>query len=113
MAFFRLFGKTPKLDWEETKMKKTVTALTLSAALALTLTACGSGSGGGSTAPEESAATGLEDGVFTVAMECNYAPFNWTQSDDSNGAVPISGGSDYAYGYDVKIPNEIADPADC
>ncbi|WP_300296269.1 transporter substrate-binding domain-containing protein [uncultured Intestinimonas sp.] len=95
-------------------MKKTVTALTLSAALALALTACGSGSGGGSTAPEESAATtGLEDGVFTVAMECNYAPFNWTQSDDSNGAVPISGGSDYAYGYDVMFAKEIAEAADC
>ena len=94
-------------------MRKTVTALTLSAALALALTACGSGTGGGSTAPEESAATGLEDGVFTVGMECAYAPFNWTQSDSSNGAVPISGSSDYAYGYDVMFAKEIAEAADC
>ena len=45
---------------------------------------------------------GLEDGVFTVGMECAYAPYNWTQMDDSNGAVPISNvpGS-YANGYDV------------
>ena len=35
----------------------------------------------------ESAKTGVEDGVLTVAMECAYAPYNWTQSDDSNGAV--------------------------
>ena len=33
--------------------------------------------------------SGVEDGVLTVAMECNYAPYNWSQGDDSNGAVPI------------------------
>ena len=33
--------------------------------------------------------TGVEDGVLTVGMECAYAPYNWTQMDDSNGAVPI------------------------
>ena len=33
--------------------------------------------------------SGVEDGVLTVAMECAYAPYNWTQPDDSNGAVPI------------------------
>ena len=26
--------------------------------------------------------SGVEDGVLTVAMECNYAPYNWSQSDD-------------------------------
>ena len=36
--------------------------------------------------------------TLKVAMECGYAPYNWTQPDDSNGAVPISGSSDYAYG---------------
>ena len=30
--------------------------------------------------------TGVEDGMLTIAMECAYAPYNWTQSDDSNGA---------------------------
>jgi len=43
-----------------------------------------------------------------VGMECAYAPFNWTQTDDSNGAVPISGGG-YAAGYDVEIAKRIAD----
>lgn len=42
-------------------------------------------------------------------MECSYAPYNWTQPDDSNGAVPISGSSDYAYGYDVMMAQHIAD----
>jgi len=45
---------------------------------------------------------------FRVGMECAYAPFNWTQSDDSNGAVPIEGGG-YAGGYDVEIAKKIAE----
>lgn len=44
-----------------------------------------------------------EKKTLKVAMECSYAPYNWTQPDDSNGAVPISGSSDYAYGYDVMM----------
>lgn len=53
---------------------------------------------------------GLEDGVLTIAMECAYAPYNWTQTDDSNGAVPIANvpGS-YANGYDVMIGKKIAE----
>ena len=46
-------------------------------------------------------------------MECGYAPYNWTQNDDSNGAVPISGSSDYAYGYDVMMAKYIAEQIGC
>ena len=35
--------------------------------------------------------------------------FNWTQLDDSNGAVPIDGCAEYAAGYDVEIAKRIAD----
>ena len=54
--------------------------------------------------------SGVEDGVLTIAMECAYAPYNWTQTDDSNGAVPISNvpGS-YANGYDVMIAKRICE----
>ena len=54
--------------------------------------------------------SGVEDGVLTIAMECAYAPYNWTQSDDSNGAVPIANvpGS-YANGYDVMIAQQICE----
>lgn len=45
--------------------------------------------------------------TLRVGMECAYAPFNWTQDDDSNGAVPIEGGG-YAGGYDVEIAKKIA-----
>lgn len=59
------------------------------------------------TALADSEPTGVEDGVFTIAMECAYAPYNWTQTDDSNGAVPIKDSSDYANGYDVMIAKKI------
>jgi putative lysine transport system substrate-binding protein len=49
-----------------------------------------------------------EQEEFRVGMECNYAPFNWTQTDDSNEAVEISSGG-YAGGYDVEIAKRIAD----
>jgi len=50
-----------------------------------------------------------DDKVLKVGMECGYAPFNWTQKDDSNGAVKIEGGSEYAGGYDVEIAKRIAE----
>ena len=53
---------------------------------------------------------GLEDGVLTVGMECAYAPYNWTQTDDSYGAVPISNVEGaYANGYDVMIAKRICE----
>ncbi|MDD3796356.1 MAG: transporter substrate-binding domain-containing protein [Lachnospiraceae bacterium] len=54
-------------------------------------------------------ASAEEAKTLTVAMECSYAPYNWTQSDDSNGAVEISGSPDYAYGYDVMMAKHIAE----
>ena len=101
--------------------KNRIAALTLSAALGLSLTACGGGTATtpqDSTAPENSApvssaavtGSGVEDGILTVGMECAYAPYNWTQMDDSNGAVPIKNvpGS-YANGYDVMIAQKICE----
>ena len=52
---------------------------------------------------------GLEDGVLTVAMECAYAPYNWAQPDDSNGAVPIKDSALYANGYDVMTAKKICE----
>lgn len=46
--------------------------------------------------------------TLRVGMECNYAPFNWTQANESEGAIAISGGG-YADGYDVRIAQRVAD----
>ena len=84
-------------------MKK-ITALVMAVAMMLTMVVCSA------SASDATVSSGVEDGVLTIAMECAYAPYNWTQSDDSNGAVPISNvpGS-YANGYDVMIGKKIAE----
>ena len=95
-------------------------ALLLAALMLVAMTACGAkNETADTTAPADTASTetadtaaipGLEDGVFTVGMECAYAPYNWTQMDDSNGAVPISNvPGAYANGYDVMIAKQIAE----
>ena len=79
--------------------------------MVFTLAACGGGEEE-TTAPsgEGSAIPGLEDGVLTVGMECVYAPYNWTQMDDSNGAVPIvNQPGAYANGYDVMMARKFCE----
>ena len=106
-------------------MKRRTLSLLLAGALALSLSACGNGGdaesvpsgaqSSGSPAPSQSqsaegaVASGVEDGVLTVAMECAYAPYNWTQTDDSNGAVPIKDSNEYANGYDVMMAKKICE----
>ena len=96
------------------KLKKML-ALTMAGLLAAGLTACGSTADtAAAPAAESTEAAGAPDGdgdptTLTVAMECAYAPYNWTQSDDSNGAVAIRGSSDYAYGYDVMMAKKIGE----
>lgn len=106
-------------------MKRRILSTLLAAGMALTLVACGSPDSSQSSAPSQSpdlppvedltgvdtsAIPGVEDGVLTVGMECTYAPYNWTQTDDSNGAVPIvNNPGSYANGYDVMIAQRICD----
>ncbi|MER2107249.1 MAG: transporter substrate-binding domain-containing protein [Solibacillus sp.] len=79
--------------------------LVLAAMAMLILAACGA-----SEEPAESTGgEGESGGQFKVGMEAGYAPFNWTQQDDSNGAVKISGAAEYAGGYDVEIAKKIAE----
>ena len=79
-------------------MKKIV-ALLLSLLMIVSLTACSGGN----------VPSGVEDGVLTIAMECAYAPYNWTQADDSNGAVPIKDSNEYVNGYDIMIAKKICE----
>ena len=106
-------------------MKKLI-AMTLAILMMLSLAACAPSSNEDTTPNDTPTATvppvedltgtdtstiiGLEDGVLTVGMECAYAPYNWTQMDDSNGAVPISNVEGaYANGYDVMIAKRICE----
>lgn len=88
------------------KNSRRILALVLSLVLCLSLFA---GCGGEKEPKTDDVKSGVEDGVLTVAMECSYAPYNWTQSDDSNGAVQIKGSNDYANGYDVMMAKKICE----
>lgn len=87
-------------------MKKFVSIM-LAAVTALSLAACGSGS---STQDAKGTEQKTESDVLKVGMECNYAPYNWSQSDNANGAVSISNVDNmFTNGYDVQVAQKIAD----
>ncbi|MFU8692451.1 transporter substrate-binding domain-containing protein [Rossellomorea marisflavi] len=80
------------------KKRATIFALLLVSALVM-LAGCG-----------KSGASGSEDkDTFTVGLEAGYAPFNWSQKSDANGAVKIKGSKEYAGGYDVEMAKKLAD----
>lgn len=90
-------------------MKKKLAVLVAAAmALSTALVGCGSSSASAATA-ETTGADGRE--TLRVAMSANYAPFDWLQEDDSNGAVLTSNGS-YMNGYDVLIAKKVAEELD-
>ena len=50
------------------------------------------------------------EGVLVVGMECTYAPFNWTETTQTESNVAISNLSGaYAEGYDVQVAKILAD----
>lgn len=77
------------------------------AACAMMILAGCSSSNGSSTANGSSATADAD--TFTVGMECNYAPFNWQQTDPSDTAVELGSGAGYCDGYDVMISQDLAD----
>jgi len=84
--------------------KKLALFLTVTLAALLFISGCGNGS-----TSDESKDTAKNDKTFTIGLEAGYAPFNWTQMDDSNGAVKMDGNAEYAGGYDVEIAKKIAE----
>ena len=90
--------------------KKLFSVAALAMAFAMAVTGCSSSEGETTTGEETTdGETAEDDNVLTVAMECGYAPYNWTQPTDANGAVQIKDSPDYAYGYDVMMAKHIAE----
>ncbi|HHW38762.1 MAG TPA: transporter substrate-binding domain-containing protein [Bacillales bacterium] len=83
-------------------------AISLSAMLLL----AGCGTGDKATEKENTGAldsSAANGGTFKVGLEAGYAPFNWTQMDEANGAVSIDGAAEFAGGYDVEIAKKLAE----
>ena len=101
---------------------KRILALVLAALMLLSMAACASSTTATPAAADTTASRDYRNhraqaappawktACLTVGMECAYAPYNWTQMDDSNGAVPISNvPGAYANGYDVMIAKKICE----
>lgn len=87
-----------------------LTAGILAAATACASSPAESSAPASSNAQTSSADSHSEEKVLKVGMECAYAPHNWTQTDDSNNAVPIANAKgQYANGYDVMMAQKLAD----
>ena len=116
-SFFHRRDAPEKFKFGKVSVMKKFLTLLMALSMCLSLAACGGSSeeaaetpDSGETAGEEGAvSSGVEDGVLTIAMECAYAPYNWSQSDDSNGAVPIKDSTEYANGYDVMMAKKICE----
>lgn len=91
------------------KMKRKLLLFVAAMMTALVLAACGSDDTDTSTSSEGGDGDQASGGVLKVGMEAGYPPFNWTQQDDSNGAVKIDSSSEYAGGYDVEIAKKVAE----
>lgn len=89
-------------------MKKILSTIA-AVGLAFGLGACGAGD---SSQGAGASGSGVEDGVLTVAMEAAYAPYNWAQPTDANGAVKMKDSELYANGYDVMTAKKIAEAND-
>jgi len=86
-------------------MKKSimVTCAAIAAAAMLSLN--------GSALADEAATEAASEAAgepFRVGMECNYAPFNWTTTEEDEFTQPITG-TDFADGYDVVIAPRMAE----
>lgn len=73
-------------------------------ACTMLLTGCGD-----KKAENTSEVTGKEK--LVVGMECNYAPFNWQTTEQTETSVSL-GGAGFADGYDVRVARYLADQLD-
>ncbi len=50
-----------------------------------------------------------DDNTLVVGVECAYAPFDWTSSEENEYSVRIDNSNLYCDGYDIQIALFLAD----
>jgi ABC-type amino acid transport substrate-binding protein len=113
LSLFSSYGKywnSFPYHHKEVRFMKRKRILVLAAslvAMVFSLGSCGSSSAASSAA---SSASSAEQESLVVGLECNYAPFNWTEAKASAYTLPISNHSgEYADGYDIQIAKLLAE----
>ena len=83
--------------------------VSVTAVCAMMLAGCGSSSAADSASSSASSSSGSD--TLRVGMECNYAPYNWTTTEETDTSQPISS-ADYCDGYDVMMATKLAEKTD-
>lgn len=81
-------------------MKKKIALIMSVAVSVLMMTAC-----------SKDKSSSSDSDVLKIAIEAQSAPFCWTQNDDSNGAVKISGSDSYTNGFDIQMISKVCEEA--
>lgn len=51
----------------------------------------------------------VEADKLVIGRECNYAPFNWTETKENENTLKISNAQGYADGYDIQIAKKLSE----
>lgn len=79
------------------KTKQMLSMISLAAASLTMLASCGSSS---------------ESKTLRIGLECDYAPFNWTETEANSYTYAIKGTNQYADGYDIQVGKYLAEKMD-
>lgn len=93
--------------------KRVIAGVLAAVSSAVLFAGCSSGGSQSAAGSTAAGAQSAEKKTFKIALECAYAPYNWTQTDNSNNAVPIQDSGTYCNGYDIQIAKKIADSMGC
>jgi ABC-type amino acid transport substrate-binding protein len=57
-----------------------------------------------------SCGSGVDNSKIVIGLECNYAPFNWTEKAENSFTLPISNhAGQFADGYDIQIAKKMSE----
>ena len=50
----------------------------------------------------------ISNDTMVIGLECDYAPFNWTETSSNDNTLPISNATGFADGYDIQIAKRLS-----